>query len=230
MTSDPIEEIDEEVALEVIGVTTHWDMALITSSNQSEDLDEKDDFIGEMEGIRDDFSVKNSSSHSTNGNVENMDHEDHLKRFESYRIKNEKEIQTLKEEILKLSTQVDHLSSEVVRSIKDEDKLRDELALSMRNQEELRVEVDKVRSLLVNMTMSKEKLDRMINDLMVRNDKRGLGFKNGEKTSIPNKTKYVKSLDKKEASLVQTPRKKIDLGQCSYSAQVKVALRRQPQA
>ena len=41
---------------------------------------------------------------------------------------------------------------------------------------------------------------------------------------------FVKSLGYKEASPVQTPRKKIDLGQCSNSAQVKVALRRQPQA
>ena len=67
-------------------------MALITSSNQSECLDEKDDSIGEMESIRDDTSVENSSSHSTNGNLENMDHEDYLKRFESYKTKNEKEI------------------------------------------------------------------------------------------------------------------------------------------
>ena len=55
-----------------------------------------------------------------------MDREDYLKRFESYQIKNEKEIQNLQEENLKLSTQVDHLSREVVRSMIDEDKLRDE--------------------------------------------------------------------------------------------------------
>jgi hypothetical protein len=61
-------------------------------------------------------------------------------------------------------------------------------------------------------------------------DKRGLGFEDGKETSTPNKTVFVKSLSNKEASLLQTPRKKIDLGQCSNSAQVKVAPRRQPQA
>ena len=45
MTCDPIREKDEEVALEVIGVATHWDMALITSRNQGEGLDEGNDSI-----------------------------------------------------------------------------------------------------------------------------------------------------------------------------------------
>ena len=46
LTSDPIEEKDKEVAREVIAVTTHWDMALITSSDQGEGLDEGNDSIG----------------------------------------------------------------------------------------------------------------------------------------------------------------------------------------
>ena len=40
----------------------------------------------------------------------------------------------------------------------------------------------------------------------------------------------VKSLGNKETSSMHTPKKKIDLGQYSYSAQVKVVSRRQPQA
>ena len=61
-------------------------------------------------------------------------------------------------------------------------------------------------------------------------DKRGLGFEDGKEPSTPNKTVFIKNLSYIEASPVQTPRKKIDLGQCSHSAQVKVAQRRQPLA
>ena len=39
----------------------------------------------------------------------------------------------------------------------------------------------------------------------------------------------MKSLGKKETSLVQIPRNKLELGQCSNSAQVKMVPRRQPQ-
>jgi hypothetical protein len=92
-------------------------MAHITSSDQGKGLDEENDSIGEMESIGDDSSDENSSSHSTNGNVESMDLNDYIVKFESSRIKNKKEIQRLKEENLELSTQVDHLSEEVVRSM-----------------------------------------------------------------------------------------------------------------
>ncbi|KAK0604883.1 hypothetical protein LWI29_020537 [Acer saccharum] len=43
LTSDPIEERDEEVAIEKIGVATHWDMALINSRDQGEGLNEGND-------------------------------------------------------------------------------------------------------------------------------------------------------------------------------------------
>ena len=80
LTSDPIEEIDEEVAIEVVGVATHWDMAHTLSRDKFGDLDEEDDSIDKMENIGDDSIVENLSSHSINGNVENMDLEDYLKR------------------------------------------------------------------------------------------------------------------------------------------------------
>ena len=98
------------------------------------------------------------------------------------------------------------------RSKKIEDKLREKLDLSLRNDEELRVEVEKARNLLVNMTMSKEKLDRMINDLNVPCDKKGLGLEDDKESPTPNKTMFVKSLGNKEVSPVQTPKKKLDLG------------------
>ena len=47
LTRDPIEERDEEVALEEIGVATHWDMALINSRDQGEGLNEGNDSISE---------------------------------------------------------------------------------------------------------------------------------------------------------------------------------------
>ncbi|KAK0594613.1 hypothetical protein LWI29_005348 [Acer saccharum] len=79
----------------------------------------------------------------------------------------------------------------------------------------------------------KSALDRELAIVLVGKspyEKRVLGFEDGKETSTPNKTVFVKSLGNKEASPVQTLRKKIDLGQCSHSAQVKVAPRRQPQA
>jgi hypothetical protein len=121
LTCDPKEELDEEVAKEVVGVATHFDMAHVTSCDQGKGHDEENDSIGKMEGIGDDSSVENSLS--TNGNMESMDLHDYIIKFESSRMKNKKEIRILKEENLELSTQVAHLSEEVVRSIKDEDKL-----------------------------------------------------------------------------------------------------------
>ena len=61
-------------------------------------------------------------------------------------------------------------------------------------------------------------------------DKRGLGFEDDKEIPTPNKIMSVKSLGNKETSSMHTPRKKIDLGQFSHSAQVKVASRRQPKA
>ena len=274
VTSDPKEERDEEVALDVVGVATHWDMSITSSRNKFDDLDEEDDSIGELENIEDDSSVENLSPNSTKGSVEKMDvhdfivkcessmmkdkrkikilveenlelssHNDHLSKqvemmglkdniegFESSRLENEKEIQSLKEENLRLSTLVDHLSSEVVRSMEDEDKLKEELALSKRNEEGLKRELRNARDLISKLTSSTEKLNHLLSVGKGPSDKRGLGFEEDKENLTPNKTIFVKSLGKKEASPVLTPRKKIDLGQCSHSAQVKVASRRQPQA
>ena len=80
------------------------------------------------------------------------------------------------------------------------------------------------------MTSSTEKLNHLLSVGKGPYDKRGLGLEDDKEILTPNKTIFVKSLGKKEASSVQTLRKKIDLGQCSHSAQVKVASRRQPQA
>lgn len=60
LTSDPIEEKDEEVALEVIGKATHWDMAHIDSRDQGEGLNERNDSIGEMEDVGDNSSEDDS--------------------------------------------------------------------------------------------------------------------------------------------------------------------------
>ena len=104
------------------------------------------------------------------------------------------------------------------RSKKIEDKLRDELALSKTNEEGLKRELDEAKKSLTRMASSTKKLDHMLGVGKSSYDKRGLGFEDSEETSTPNKTVFVKSLGNKETSPVQTPRKKIDLGQCSHSA------------
>ncbi|KAK1578686.1 hypothetical protein Q3G72_032340 [Acer saccharum] len=117
-------------------------------------------------------------------------------------------------------------SRRVERSKKIEDKLRDELALSRRNKEGLKRELEEAKGSMTRMASSTQKLDRMLNVGKNPCDKRGLGFEDGKEISTSNKTVFVKSLGNKEASPLQTPSKKIDLGQCSNSAQVKVAPRR----
>ena len=112
----------------------------------------------------------------------------------------------------------------------DEDKLRDELALSKRNEEGLKRELDDARNLMAKMASSTEKLNYMLSIGKSPYDKRGLGFDDDKEIPTPNKTMSVKSLGNKETSSMHTPRKMINLGQCSYSAQVKVVSRRQPQA
>ena len=136
----------------------------------------------------------------------------------------------MKEENLELSTHVDQLSEEVVRSMKNEDKLREELVLSKRNEKCLKRELEEAKGSMTRMTSSTEKLDHMLSVGNSHYDKRGIGFEDANETSTPHKTVFVKSLSKKETSPMQTLRKKIDLGQCSNSAQVKVAPRRKPQA
>ncbi|KAK0593945.1 hypothetical protein LWI29_036523 [Acer saccharum] len=120
-------------------------------------------------------------------------------------------------------------SEQVERSNKIEDKLRDELALSMRNEEGLKREIEEANGSMTRMTSSTQKLDRMLSVGNNMYDKRGIRYEDGKEISTSNKTVFVKSLGNKEASPMQTP-KKIDLGQCSNSAKVKVAPKRQPQA
>jgi hypothetical protein len=118
----------------------------------------------------------------------------------------------------------------VERFKKREDKLREELALSRRNEEGLKRELDEANKSFTRMDSSTKKLDHMLGVGKSPCDKRGLGFEDSQETSSSKKTVFVKGLGNIEASPVHTPRKKIDLGQCSKSAQVKVVSRRQPQA
>ena len=90
-------------------------------------------------------------------------------------------------------------------------------------------ELEEAKGSLIRMACSTKKLDHMLEVSKSPYYKRGLGFEDGKETSTPNKTVFVKSMGNKEALPVQTPRKKIDLGQCSHSTQVNVASRRLPQ-
>ena len=57
-----------------------------------------------------------------------------------------------------------------------------------------------------------------------------LGFEDDKMSSTPSKTIFVKSMNLNESPPRQLPRKKLDLGECSRSAQVKEAPRSLPQA
>jgi hypothetical protein len=177
-----------------------------------------------------DSSEDDSDANSTNGYVEKEVLVEYLKEFRSLEMKTTKKIKMLREENLELSSHNDHLSEEVERLKKREDKLREELALSRRNEEGLKRELDEAKKSLTRMDSSTKKLDHMLGVGKSPCDKRGLGFEDSQETSSSKKTVFVKGLGNIEASPVHTPRKKIDLGQCSKSAQVKVVSRRQPQA
>ncbi|KAK0594697.1 hypothetical protein LWI29_004279 [Acer saccharum] len=177
-----------------------------------------------------DSNEDDSSSNSTNGYVEKKVLDEYLTEFKSLAMKTKEKIRRLREENLDLLAHVDHLSEQVDRSKNIEDKLRKELDLSKRNKEDLKRELEEAKGSRTRIVSSTEKLDHMLSAGKSPCDKRGLGFEDGKETSTPSKTVFVKSLSYKEASPVQTPRKKIDLGQCSHSAQVKVDPRRQPQA
>ena len=155
---------------------------------------------------------------------------EYLTEFKSLKIKTRKKIQRLREENLELSLHIDHLSEEVERSKKVEDKLTKELDLSKRNEEGLKRELDEAKKSLNRMASSIEKLDHILGVGKIPCDKKGLGFEDSQETSYSKKTVFVKGFGNIEASPVHTPRKKIDLGQCSKIAQVKVAPKRQPQA
>ncbi|KAK1575680.1 hypothetical protein Q3G72_007535 [Acer saccharum] len=135
LTSDPIKEKDEEVALEKVNVATYWDMALIDSRDHGEGLNGGNDSISEKKSGGDNSSEDDSSSNSTNGSVEKMDVNDFIVKCESSLKKNNRKLKILEDENLELSTHNDHLSNQVEASKKIEDKLRDELAMSKRNEE-----------------------------------------------------------------------------------------------
>ncbi|KAK0576480.1 hypothetical protein LWI29_018140 [Acer saccharum] len=177
-----------------------------------------------------DSSEDDSSSNSINGYVKKKVLDEYRTEFKSLAMKTKEKIQRLREENLDLLAHVDHLSEQVDRSKNIEDKLRKELDLSKRNEEDLKRELEEAKGPRTRIVSSTEKLDHMLGVGKSPCDKRGLGFEDGKESSTPNKTVFVKSLSYKEASPVQIPRKKIDLGQCSHSAQVKVVPRRQPQA
>ena len=65
---------------------------------------------------------------------------------------------------------------------------------------------------MTRMASSTQKLDHMLSVGKNPCDKRGFGYEDGKEISTSNKTVFVKSLGNKEASPMQTPRKKIDLG------------------
>ena len=134
----------------------------------------------------------------------------------------------MREENLELSAHNDHLSEQVDRLKKREDKLIEELDFSKRNEEGLKRELDEVKGSLARMDSSTKKLDHSLGVGKSPSDKRGLGFEEDKETITSKKTIFVKSLGKNDASLVQAPRKKLEIGQSSKSAQVKVVPRRQP--
>src|SRR5579862_2626667 len=150
--------------------------------------------------------------------------------FNDLAFKNTRKIERLREENLELSSYNDHLSEQVDRLKKREDKIKEELDLSKRNEEGLKRELDEVKGSLARMDSSTKKLDHLLGVGKSPSDKRGLGFEEDKETITSKKTIFVKGLECKEASLVQAPRKKLELGQSSNSAQVKVVPRRQPQA
>ena len=122
------------------------------------------------------------------------------------------------------------MSEQVDRLKKREDKLKEELDLSKRNEEGLKRELSEVKGSLARIDSSTKKLDHLLGVGKSPSDKRGLEFEDDMETSTSKKTIFVKSLGRKETSLVQIPRKNLELGQSSNSAQVKVVPRRQPQA
>jgi hypothetical protein len=225
-TCDPQEEQD----IEVVGEATHRDLAHSSSRDKFDDLDEGEDSFGEMEFIEDDTSVEYLSSHSTNGNVESLDLNDYKVKVESSMMRNKNEIRRLEEVNLELSSLVDHLCEEVVRSMEDEDKLKEELSLSKRREEELERELEEVKVLMAKMTSSTEKLDHMLRVGRKPSDKSGLGYIDDKDASSTSKSSVVMDKNIMMSPPPQHPRKKIDLGECSRSAQAFEAPKGQAQA
>ena len=105
----------------------------------------------------------------------------------------------------------------------DEDKLKDELALSNRREEGLKRELEEVKTSMAKMASSTEKLNCMLGVGKRPSDNRGLSYFDDKEASSSSDITFVKSMDFKKSPPPQHLRKKIDLGKCSRSAQVKVA-------
>ena len=151
----------------MITVATHWDMALITSSDQSEGLDEGNDSIGEKESVDYDTSEDKSSSNSTNGNIEKMDVHDFIVKCESSLKKKDRKLRILEEENLELSTYNDHLSKQVEKmDVKDNfesfesSKLKNEKEIQSLKEENLRLstQVDHLSDEVVRSMVEEDKL------------------------------------------------------------------------
>ncbi|KAK1555874.1 hypothetical protein Q3G72_032617 [Acer saccharum] len=99
---------------------------------------------------------------------------------------------------------VTHLSEELVRSKEVEDNLREEVA--------------KARSLLVNMTLSKEKLDAM----KIPYEKRGFGFVDDESMPSSDKTIFVKEMVPKLPPQSSYHKKTLEVSDSSKSAPLKI--------
>ncbi|KAI9169193.1 hypothetical protein LWI28_008758 [Acer negundo] len=199
---------------------------VFASSHNSKDVSEKEEESQEENDSSDD----DSSSNSTNGNVESIDVHDYIVKFESSRMKNKMEIQRLKVENLELSTKVTHLGEGIVTSKKLKDKLREEIVLANRNEARLEMELEDAREIMAKMASNMEKLDHFLSVGKSPIDKTGLRIEDDKEISTLNETVFVKSLSNKEALPLSYPRKKIDLGQCSHSVEVKVAPKSQAQA
>ena len=72
-------------------------------------------------------------------------------------------------------------------------------------------ELEEIKESMTRMASSTQNLDHILSVGKNPQDKRGLGFEDGNETSTFKNTIFVKSLGNKEASLVQTPRKKLEI-------------------
>ncbi|KAK0599310.1 hypothetical protein LWI29_004159 [Acer saccharum] len=197
------------------------------SFHKSKSASEKEELS--QEEIDSSEEESDSSSNSINGFVEKKVFAKYHAEFNDLAIKSIRKIKMLREENLELASHNDHLSEQVEKFKKMEDKLREELVLSRRNEDSLKRELEEVRESMTRMDSNTKKLDHMLGVGKSPCDKKGLGYEDGKKISTSNKTVFVKSLMNEETSFVQIPRKKLEVGQCS-NAQVKIGLRRQPQA
>ena len=93
----------------------------------------------------------------------------------------------------------------------------------------MEMELEEVEKSMIKMASNMMILDHMLGVEKRPSDKKGLSYIDDKEASSLSKMTFVKSIDIKEPLSSQHPRKKIDLGGCSRSAQVKVAPKGQAQ-